>query len=152
MWLNIDMRRYLSFGVVVLLLLLVDLYVFQAIKTVTQNLAPTTQRVIFVLYWAVFVITAGTFTLASATRGTPPSAFQTYLASTLFIIFASKLVVVLFLLLDDAVRVGKMVLNSTNGEAAFDPSRNKFLNQMGLLVAAVPFTAFIYGIDRKSVV
>ncbi|GAB3536960.1 metallophosphoesterase [Pontibacter brevis] len=144
------MRRMISIGIVVLILFAVDLYVFQAVKTVTQNLSPTTQKVIYFLHWAVFAITAGTFALASATRGTPPSAMKTYLASTLFIIFASKLVVVLFLFVDDTVRIGKIVFNSANGNTSFDPSRNKFLNQMGLLVAAVPFSAFIYGMVKGA--
>ncbi|WP_377491818.1 metallophosphoesterase [Pontibacter toksunensis] len=140
----------ISIGIVVLLLFVVDLYVFQAIKTVTQNLSPTAQKVIYFLHWAIFAITAGTFALASATRGTPPNAIKTYLASTLFIIFASKLVVVLFLFVDDAVRIGKIVLNNANGTTDFDPSRNKFLNQLGLLAAAVPFTAFIYGMVKGA--
>ncbi|MFD3003774.1 metallophosphoesterase [Pontibacter toksunensis] len=144
------MRRMISIGIVVLLLFVVDLYVFQAIKTVTQNLSPTAQKVIYFLHWAIFAITAGTFALASATRGTPPNAIKTYLASTLFIIFASKLVVVLFLFVDDAVRIGKIVLNNANGTTDFDPSRNKFLNQLGLLAAAVPFTAFIYGMVKGA--
>ncbi len=133
-----------------LFLFLVDLYVFQAIKTVTQNLDPTAQRVIYFLFWAVFAVTAVTFVLGSATRGTPPSAYKTYLASTLFIIFASKLVVVLFLLVDDTVRIGRIAFHYASSDTAFDPSRNKFLSQMGLLVAAVPFTAFIYGMVKGA--
>ncbi|MCX2739561.1 metallophosphoesterase [Pontibacter anaerobius] len=140
----------LTFAIVILLLFLVDLYVFQAIKTVAQNVAPSTQKIIYFVHWAIFAITAGTFMLASATRGTPPDTFKTYLASTLFIIFASKLVVVVFLMMDDALRLGKIVLNSANGNESFDPSRHKFLNQMGLLVAAVPFSAFIYGMVKGA--
>jgi predicted MPP superfamily phosphohydrolase len=140
----------ISTVIVLLLLFLVDLYVFQAIKIVTQNLDPTAQKAVYFLHWVIFAITAATFALATATRGTPPNAMKTYLASTLFIIFASKLVVVLFLLLDDSLRIGKIVLNEANGNAGFDPSRNKFLNQMGLLVAAVPFTAFIYGMVKGA--
>lgn len=133
-----------------LFLFLVDLYVFQAIKTVTQNLDPTAQRVVYFLFWGVFAVTAVTFVMASATRGTPPNAYKTYLASTLFIIFASKLVVVLFLLVDDAVRIGRIAFHYASSDTAFDPSRNKFLSQMGLLVAAVPFTAFIYGMVKGA--
>ncbi len=140
----------LSIAIVLLILFLLDLYVFQAVLTVTRNLAPLAQKSIYFLYWTIFAITAGTFALASATRGTPPSSFSTYLASTLFIIFASKLVVVLFLFVDDVVRLGKVALNSTSAVAEFDPSRNKFLNQMGLMVAAVPFTAFIYGMVKGA--
>lgn len=140
----------LTFIIILLLLFLIDLYVFQAIKTVTETLNPTAQKAIYVLHWAVFVITAGTFILATATRGTPPDAFRTYLASTLFIIFASKLVVVLFLIADDALRLGKIVFNTANGDDTYDPSRHRFLNQMGLLVAAIPFSAFIYGMVKGA--
>ncbi|WP_235337163.1 metallophosphoesterase [Pontibacter korlensis] len=140
----------LSFGIILLLLFIVDLYVFQAIKTVTQNLNTTAQKVIYFIHWAIFAITASTFTLASATRGTPPDAFKTYLVSTLFIIFASKLIIVVFLLLDDVLRLSKIVLNSANGDEKFDPSRHKFLNQMGLVVAAIPFSAFIYGMVKGA--
>src|SRR5690606_29787691 len=133
------MQRYFSIGIVIFILFLVDLYVFQAVKTVTQSLSASTQRIIYMLYWAVFAITVITFAIASFTRGTPPDTYKTYLASTLFIIFASKLVVVLFLFVDDTLRLGKMVFNNVNsGEMTFDPSRNKFLSQMGLMVAAVP--------------
>ncbi|GAA4442395.1 metallophosphoesterase [Pontibacter saemangeumensis] len=144
------MRSLLSSGTIILFLFLVDLYVFQAIKTVTQSLDPTAQRVLFFLYWAIFAITAGTFVLAAATRGTPPNAYKTYLASTLFIFFASKLVVVLFLLVDDSVRIARIAFHYASSETAFDPSRSKFLSQMGLLVAAVPFTAFIYGMVKGA--
>ncbi|MDX5438109.1 MAG: metallophosphoesterase, partial [Pontibacter sp.] len=44
----------------------------------------------------------------------------------------------------------KMVMNAAGTEELFDPSRNKFLNQMGLLVAAVPFSAFIYGMVKGA--
>ena len=56
-------------------------------------------------------------------RGTPPSAYKTYLASTLFIIFASKLVVVLFLLVDDAVRIGRIAFHYASSDTAFDRAR-----------------------------
>ena len=145
------MQRFFSIGIVIFILFLVDFYVFQALKTVSQNLSASTQRIIYILHWAVFAITAGTFALASFTRGTPPDAFKAYLASTLFIIFASKLVVVLFLFVDDTLRLGKVVLNrTTSAETAFDPSRSKFLSQMGLMVAAVPFSAFIYGMVKGA--
>ncbi len=143
-------QRILNFGIIILILFLIDLYVFQAVRTVVQNFAPITQRIISGAYWLIFAITTGTFILAATTRGTPPSTFQTYLASTLFIVFASKLVVVAFLMLDDAIRVGKVAFNSISTETAFDPSRSKFISQLGLVVAAIPFSAFIYGMVKGA--
>lgn len=143
-------QRILNFGIIILILFLVDLYVFQAVRTATQNLAPVTQRILHTAYWLIFAITSGTFILAATTRGTPPSNFQTYLASTLFIVFASKLVVVAFLMFDDVIRVGKLALNGLSKETPFDPSRSRFISQLGLAVAAIPFTAFIYGMVKGA--
>ncbi|MCC9167804.1 metallophosphoesterase [Pontibacter harenae] len=144
------MGRIFSLAITGLLIFLIDLYVFQAIKTATQNLSPVWQRVIYGGFWAITAITIITFVLASLTRGTPPDAFKTYLASTLFIIFASKLVLLLFLFVDDAIRLGKIVINSASNEPTYDPSRSKFLSQLGLVVAAVPFSAFIYGMVKGA--
>lgn len=144
------MQRMISIGTVVLLLFLIDLYVFQAIKTATQALSPMAQKAIHIVFWLIFVITATTFALASASRGTPPSAFKMYLASTLFIIFASKLVIVLFLFVDDLVRVGKVVLNNLSDDTPYDASRNKFLSQMGIALAALPFAAAVYGMVKGA--
>ncbi len=142
--------KFLTIGIIVLLLFLIDLYVYQAVRLVSQSLSPLAQRLIAFVYWGLFIVTASTLLVASATRGTPPNTFQTYLASTLFIFFASKLVVVAFLLLDDALRMVKTVLNSTGTSSGFDASRSKFISQLGLVVAAVPLSAFIWGMVKGA--
>ena len=149
--------RLITISILILIVFLVDLYVFQAIRTVSQNLLPRTQRFIYIAYWAVFALTGATIILFSLTRGTPPSHFRMYLVSTVFIIFASKLVVVLFLLIDDAIRLMKFIVNYIFSNAPNHPSsdpikisRNEFLNKIALLAAAIPFTAFIYGMVRGA--
>lgn len=144
------MQRLFTAGIVVLLLFLIDFYVFQAVRTATQALSPTAQKVIYVVFWLIFVVTAGTLLLATASRGTPPSAFKMYFASTLFIIFASKLVIVLFLLVDDSIRLGKIVLNNIADDTPYDASRSKFLSQLGLVVAALPFATAVYGMVKGA--
>ncbi|WP_114780715.1 metallophosphoesterase [Botryobacter ruber] len=144
------MQRMITFGIVLLILFLLDLYVFQAVRTVTQHIPAIARNIVYSIYWAVFALTAGTFIFASATRGTPPDTLKVYLFSVLFIIFASKLVVVLFLLVDDGLRLGKLAWSTAGGQVPYDASRHKFLSQLGLLVAAVPFTAFVYGMARGA--
>ena len=140
----------LTTGVVLLLLFLIDYYVFQAVRTATQAMSPTIQKIIYVGFWLIFAVTALTLVLATASRGTPPSAFKMYLASTLFIIFASKLVVVLFLFVDDAVRLGKVVLNNVADDTPYDASRSKFLSQIGLAVAVLPLATAVYGMVKGA--
>ncbi|WP_255481313.1 metallophosphoesterase [Pontibacter sp. Tf4] len=140
----------ISFAILAFILFLVDLYVFQALKTVTQGLAPDTQRIIRIAYWALFAAALVVFAIFANTPRHPSSQVKIYLTNIFFILYASKLLVVLFLFVDDLVRISKMALNAVNTEPAFDPSRNKFLSQMGLLVAAVPFSAFIYGMVKGA--
>jgi uncharacterized protein len=144
------MQRLLTSGIIIFLLFLIDYYVFQAVKTATHSLSPIAQKIIHGIFWLIFILTALTLLLATASRGTPPSAFSMYLASTLFIIFASKLVVVLFLFMDDLVRLGKIVFNNIGDNAPYDASRNKFLSQIGLAVAAIPFAAAVYGMVKGA--
>lgn len=146
------LARFLTIALLIIILFLVDWYVFQAIRTVSHNLSWRSQRVIFWVYWAIFLITVATIILFTLTRGTPATHFRMYLVSTLFIIFASKLVVVVFLLLDDGIRLMKYIVNYIFSNAPNQPtpakiviSRNEFLNKVALVMGAIPFTAFIYG-------
>jgi len=151
------LSRIITLSVLILVIFLIDVYVFQAVRAVSQNLLPRTQRFIYVAYWAVFALTVATVIIFSVTRGTPPSHFRMYLVSTMFIIFASKLVVVLFLLVDDGIRLMKFIVNYIFSNAPNHPApgpikitRSEFLSKIGLLAAAIPFTAFIYGMVRGA--
>src|SRR5699024_2122309 len=110
------MQRMFSLGIIFLILFLVDLYVFQAVKMASQALTPTTQKILHILYWSVFAITITTILLATNTSRSGVSPGKMYLASTLFGIFASKLVVILFLFTDDAIRIGKIVWNTASSD------------------------------------
>jgi uncharacterized protein len=150
-------QRLITVALLILVVFLVDWYVFQAIRTVTQNLLLRNQRLIFIFYWSIFVITAATIIMFTLTRGTPPSHFRMYLVSTLFIIFASKLVVVVFLLIDDGFRLMKFMVTylfsvppNQPGPDTIKISRNEFLNKLALIAGAIPLTAFVYGMIRGA--
>lgn len=150
------MQRFLFIATAILLVFVVDWYVFQAIRTVTQNISPRSQRVISLIYWSFFLLTSGTIIFFSLTRGTPPTAFRTYLVSTVFILFASKLAVVLFLVLDDAMRLMKYLAGyffkgpDTETSEALKITRSEFINKLALIAGAIPLTAFIYGMVRGA--
>ncbi len=134
---------------------LVDLYVFQAVRTVSQHLQGWLQRGIAIFYWLFFVVTVLTLVYGTLTRSAPPSAFKTYLSTVVFIVFVSKLIVVLFLFVDDGIRLGKYIVSlfTNKGEisaAGKKITRSEFLNKLALFAGLVPFTAFIYGIVRGA--
>jgi hypothetical protein len=138
-----------------LLVFLVDLYVFQAVRTVSQNLSSSVLRGITAFYWLFFGFTIFILSLAVITRGAPPSNFKTFLAAFLFIVFISKLFIILVLLLDDGIRLGKLIARLFTGSPATPSggtgiSRNEFLNKMALFTGLIPFTTFLYGVVRGA--
>jgi len=144
------MQRMISFVILIAILFLVDLYVFQGLKAAIQGLSPEVQQVLKIGYWVLFVASVVVFAIFANTPRHPSSPTKIYLTNIFFILYASKVLVMLFLFIDDVFRIGKLTMNALNSEVAFDPSRNKFLSQMGFLVAAVPFSAFIYGMVKGA--
>ncbi|MBK0404092.1 metallophosphoesterase [Adhaeribacter sp. BT258] len=130
-----------------LLIFLVDLYVFQAVRLVMQELPGTGQAAITGLFWGWSAFTFITLVLALLSRGTPPTPFRTYWATVLFIVFASKLVVILFLFLEDTLRLMLWLIPDFPGDstAGTTPLRSPTWSKVALLAGAIPFTAFIYG-------
>ncbi|WP_026463683.1 metallophosphoesterase [Adhaeribacter aquaticus] len=151
------LSRFITISIIILLVFLVEWYVFQAIRTVTQSLSLRYQRLIFWLFWGVFVITAITTFVAILTPRSSHSHYQTYLINTLFAIFAGKLVIVVFLLLDDGIRLLKFIVNYIFATAPNMPdagkikiSRNEFLNKIALGVGAIPTVALLYGMVKGA--
>ena len=71
----------------------------------------------------------------------------------LITVFVTKLVFLLFILGEDLYRLGTLAVSkiqslSNDSADVHMPSRRKFISQAGLLVAAVPFASFLYGITR----
>ncbi len=141
--------------VVLLILLAIDLYVFQGLKVLTAQRTLNTQRIIHSIYWIVAIVCLGLiFAGQFIDWHSWPKPLRTYSFALIVIIYLSKLFVVVFLLLDDAVRlirlivtwVGVKVFNSNPGTSeAFRISRLDFLVKAGFIVGSIPFLSMIYG-------
>ena len=95
------------FFIVPLIVVLLDLYSFQAVKTVTENLSSGTKRIIYICFWAitflvVLLLIAGMFKSYDTWPKTYPGI---YLSGFLMILYVCKLIVVIFLLIDDLIRL-----------------------------------------------
>lgn len=131
-----------------LLVFLSDLYVFEAVKLVTANFPQNWHPIISGIYWGWSALTIITLALAILSRGTPPTAFKTYLATVLFIVFAAKLVVMLFLALEDVVRLVRFAVLYFSEDAAglSQIPRSKVWSLVALVAGFIPFITLIYGI------
>ncbi len=132
----------------VILFLLVfafDFYAFQAIKTVTKN------RWIYILYWLVSIVVFANFMYYyfNFVRGNNFTRGHGYALAFLLTLFLPKLILVIALFGEDVVRCIRYIYGKlTQTNSSFSLERRKFLSQLALGVAAIPFTGFLYGITK----
>src|SRR4051812_16482957 len=96
--------------IALVVLFLIDLYVFQGVKVLMQSMADSTQRTISIIYWSVaalclsIILMGGIFDFH-----TWPKTIRTYSFALVIINYFSKLFIVVFLLLDDVVRLFRFI-------------------------------------------
>ncbi|GAA4313229.1 metallophosphoesterase [Nibribacter koreensis] len=138
--------------ITLILILLLDVYVFQAVRTVMMGSSPLFKKSAYFIYWALSLFTLGTILLAMFTRGTAPNPMRMQVANILFIFFVSKAVIVLFLLVDDLVRLVQLISNTVRGpeKLQFNLGRHKFLSQMALVMGAIPLGTLVWGMVKGA--
>lgn len=126
---------------------LIDFYAFQAFKTLTKN------NIFLIGYWVISIVLIGNFVyhFYGLNRGDFGSAHG-YAFAFWVTFLVPKLVIILFMLGEDISRwLGYVyrnnVRNSYSGDS-FLYSRRKFISQIALGVAAIPFASFLYGIYK----
>ena len=142
---------------ILFILLLIDLYVFQAVKTAVQGFSSSTRSFFYWLYWSFTVITIlGIFCFRITSPMQGARIIRLFILGFLFVNYIPKLIVILFLLVDDLIRVTKwgiqqisLIINHSN--ATPEPgvnaiTRSEFLSKTALMAASVPVVAFTYGI------
>lgn len=122
-------------------LLIVDIYSFQAIKTVSKKKVRLIYILVnvilyFLLFFQIFFI-----------ENVRESALLTYNLTLLFILFVSKTILILFLFPEDILRVVKFLFSKIKNKK-IDNSRRKFISNLSLAVAAIPIPIMIHGITR----
>ncbi|MCM4161855.1 metallophosphoesterase [Antarcticibacterium flavum] len=127
----------------IVLYLLLNIYAFQAVRTLSKT------------YWAItpyILISLGilAFFLYEWNQPNPDGGFtggRAYSLGLVLAIMAANLILTLFMFGEDIVRLlmaGYNKLFTTSGQ--FDlPSRRKFLSQVALGIAAIPFASLLYG-------
>jgi len=144
--------RLITLVVLVIVFLLVDFYLFQAVVQTTRQLAATWRTAWRVAYWLPTVFAFAV--LVYWTFGDPYNVTTTvrnWVASVLVAIYISKFIGIFFLILDDIGRFFRWAVKffykgaseSLPGEAI---TRSEFLSRAALVATAVPFGTMAYGI------
>ncbi len=152
------MRNSSFWWVLIVLMVILDLYVFQAVKLVAQPMSARPKSIIYIAYWVVSIAAMVTLLLLPYLPFIQQSKF---LRSTVFAIiiglFFAKVVAALFFLIDDIRRgaqwlAGKLFFRQTEGETIQEGtriSRSAFLSWMGFAAGGGLFGTLIYGFGNK---
>jgi predicted MPP superfamily phosphohydrolase len=144
------------FLVIAAITLLLDWYVYSGLKTFTRDWPSPRLRqyvswgylVASIGVTALFLLGLGSFRTA---RGMTP--FHEWVLSFFIIFFITKIIFALILLIGDLGRlfygIGDNIIHyDRKNDAPFFPARRKFISEIAILVAAVPFTGLLYGMFK----
>ncbi len=132
-------RLVILFAIIILL----EVYAFQAIKSITKNkIIRYSWLFVSIAVYANFLYVSLTY---DRTQGQTPQ-FQMAMGLLLTVLIP-KLVVLIFMFGEDIYRwILKLISAISSGETAPLVGRRKFISQIALGLAALPFASFIYGI------
>jgi uncharacterized protein len=151
------MRNPVFLWSLIAIMLVLDFYVFQAVKTVSQTAAHKARLIIYSIYWVVSAANILLLALLPYINYDHwPRMLRTYLFAIVVGLFFAKLVAVIFFLADDIRRLvqwvsAKIFFRNTaakdlTGEGI---TRSIFLSWLGLGAGASLFGTLVYGFSNK---
>lgn len=128
------------------LYVLVDVYAYQAFRTLVRSPWITSIYILISL-----AVVAGIFyelSFLGTSKLMDPS--RMYMFGLFLTVFVPKLILVLFMFGEDFVRLILGGVSKINGHTtdSFMPSRRKFVSTIAFGIAAIPFASFIYGMVK----
>jgi uncharacterized protein len=151
------MRNSAFKWILVVFMVLLDLYVFQAIKMLSQSAGHKTKMIIYGLYWGLSILALATLiVLPYINFDNLPKGFRNVVFAIIAGLFFSKLVASVFFIIDDMRRgiqwaAGKIFFNNTEGEKIQEGgiSRSVFLSWAGMLIGGGLFSSLMYGFNNR---
>lgn len=136
------------------MLVLIDLYAYQAFRTLFLNSSDLTRKAVFGVYWGITLLSI--LAVIIFNYGIPailPLKFRTIIITALFITYFSKVFGIVFLLLDDLRRglvwLYEWVFAKTKIAAAPATSgipRSEFVSKVSIAAIALPLSTMTFGI------
>ncbi len=147
-------RTIVSSAIFVVLIIALDLYSWQAIKTIIDN--PQYLRIARRVHFGITVmVVIGLLAFIFIPQLSRFKAFKTYFYAITVGIYLSKLLVVFFLVIDDFIRLFRWIFQKlfysasiTDVEGGEDLGRLKFLSQLGLLLGGGIFAMLTKGMIK----
>ncbi|MDQ1095629.1 MULTISPECIES: metallophosphoesterase [Chryseobacterium] len=131
-----------NFLFIAALFLVLEVYIYQAVRTLTDNFW------LRLGYWIISLAIYGVFAYEiTHFQRSDRNPFRIHLMISLFLVaILPKIFIVLFLLIDDIFRTGTYLIGLTRPDEHLFPERRKFLSLLGLGLGGVLSALFIDGI------
>lgn len=135
--------------------LLMDWYVYNGLRTFTSDWQSRPMRQLVV--WGYLVISIGltlAFLVVFGSFGTPQglSKAHEWMLSLFLTFFITKIFFIIVLSLGDLGRFGYGIVDNIKGTRTanepYFPHRRKFISEIAILIAAIPFSSFFYAMIR----
>jgi predicted MPP superfamily phosphohydrolase len=152
------MRNTPFWWILIGLMIVLDIYIFQAVRLLAQPAGQRTRLVIYSAYWSISAAALIVLLLLPYFQFSQQSRF---LRSTIFAIvlglFFAKVIAALFLLIDDIRRgvqwiATKLFFRNTEGEQLQEGtgiSRSVFMSWLGIAAGSGLFGTLLYGFGNK---
>jgi len=132
---------------------LLDVYVSQGIKTLLANARQQTRRIVLWIYWAISIalVIALLVTINGASKPPGMRPYQQWLLSIFIGLLVTKLFFALVLLVGDVYRLIAGLFNGISKnkkDGSYIPARRRFVGEAAVLLAAIPFTSFLYAMVK----
>jgi predicted MPP superfamily phosphohydrolase len=151
------MRNSPFWWILIGIMVLLDFYVFQAVKVIAHPASSKTRMIIFVTYWSLSVIAILLLLILPYLPFQHQSKiFRTTLFAIIAGIFFAKVIAAVFFLIDDIRRViqwvaTKLFFKKTAGETLHGEKipRSVFLSWAGMIAGGGLFGSLLYGFGNK---
>lgn len=151
------MRTPLGTFIVIIIMILLDIYVFMAIRSVSHPASSRLRTIIFSIYWIIAIFCIAGFLIFIFTGPEfLPRKVRTYLFASILAFVFSQIIASVFLLVDDLRRAIQWAAEKAffrNTEVAQMTgggiSRSVFLSWLGLAAGSTLFGSLIYGFSNK---
>ncbi|MEO9871285.1 metallophosphoesterase [Ekhidna sp.] len=141
------MNRIYLLVFLVSIYLILDIYVFVAVKSLSDGLSPIWKRALFTFYWTISILSLVGVLLY---RQIDPKQFQDlrlYITTFFFVLFIGKVFATIFLMLEDIRRGVTWITNLFPFvEEKHSTSRSDFMRKTAIVAGAVPVAAMSFGI------
>lgn len=149
------MRSAPGIIIFILVMLVLDFYIFQGFKTITAD--SRHRNNLYILFWIISAICILAFlTFAVTSPDFIGKKFRSYLFAIVIGLFIAKLVAVIFFVIDDLRRIiqwiaSKLMFRNTEvAQMESDGiSRSAFLSWLGFLSGGTLFGTLLYGFSNK---